>query len=289
MDVSPTLSLEPTYLTRERESESDLAVWETESPAVAAYIQPVAAGARIYTVLADQSAPTRYDYELDVPEGTTLRENALGFMILDPNGNSLGQLHSPWARDSSGRELRTGYEWEDGTLTQVVDLSSPGIDYPVLMDPAWSYTHTKNITNRTPSEIRSKLLSCFNCYFPVEGAPDKFPSFKLYLPLVVRLFVASPVTWDFSCYMDTHHYETQGNLSWFGYRFLASSTHVDGQGSSIAFDFNPHWTTTDPTIRTQLVVSAYIVNDDPVGLGQPAYTIAATSTWNGFAANLDFS
>lgn len=82
--------------------------------------------------------------------------------------------------------------------------------------------------------------------------------------------------------------EWDGPRSYFGYYFTASSTHVDGAGSSISFDFNPVLVS-GSSYRTQLVVNGYIMNTDPLGTGQPAYTFAASATWNNFAYNLDFT
>lgn len=281
--VSPSISIEPLYIEDQVSADSNISVWATDSPNVAAYIQPLDTGVRVYTAISESSAPSSYDYKLDVPEGTTLRENGLGYMIIGPEGGSLGQLLAPWAKDSNGKELPTSFKWNEGVLTQDVDLSDPSISYPVLMDPAWSYTYTHGIESRTPSEIRSLLMDCFNCYFPVAGASQQFPSYKQFLPLTV-------VAWNFNCTMDTTYFETSGNKSWFGYRFLATKDHVDGLGSSIGFDFNPKWTVAAPNvIRTQMVVSAYIVNDNPTGVGRPLYQAGASANWAGFAANLDFS
>lgn len=178
--------------------------------------------------------------------------------------------------------------WNDGVLTQTVDLDTPDIEFPVLMDPAWSYTHSTDVINHSPTQIRNKLKGCFNCFFPVEGAPSAYPKFNTYLPLKVRPFVGSPIWWDFSCWFDVEGYEVFDGLPYFSYRFRASSTHVDGAGSSIAFDFNPIVKPGDSKVRTVLVVSGYVVNSDPIGTGQPAYTFAASATWNQFAYNLEY-
>lgn len=287
--ASPPLGVTPSYVTTQRSQASGITVWETASPAVAAYIQPLSMGARILTAIADRSAPTTYEYELAVPAGTALRQNSLGYMIIGPTGESLGQLLAPWALDSAGRKLPTHYEWNDGILIQHVDLQHADITFPVLIDPAWTYTHSVRLPRKTVPEVRANLIDCFSCYFPVEGAPAAFPNPDQYLPLVVRPWIGSPIVWDFSCYFNYSYYENYGGGdAYFGWSFRASSTHVDGLGSGIGFDFVPYWPIDNPSWkRAQLVVSAYIVNDDPVGLGQPAYVMAATSTWNQFAFMLD--
>jgi len=236
------------------------------------------------TAIRDRTAPDSYEYVLDTPAGTTLRENGIGYQIIGPDGHSLGFIHEAWATDSNGKAVPTEYTFSNNVLTQHIDLSNKDIAFPVLADPAWSYSFTKPVVKRSPAQIYNLLHDCFNCFFPVEGAPAAWPSFKQYLPLKVRPFFGSPIWWDFSCYFQTYYFETLGSMSYFGYYFLASSTHVDGEGSSISFDFNP----INGGSSTELAVNAYIINDDPVGVGQPAYTIAAKVTWSQFADNLDF-
>ena len=287
MTPSPELTITPTYVTEKIDDSNGIGVWRTDSDQVAAYVQPIGSGVRVLTAVSSSDAPRSYSYDLDVPVGTSLRNNALGFLLIDPNGSALGQLLAPWAKDANGADVPTSYSFSGNTLTQEVELDDPGIAYPVLVDPAWTYVHTRDIGNKTPSQVRSKLLNCFNCYFPVEGAPRNFPSPDQSLPLIVRPFVGSPVWWNFHCYFGYSYFDVDGNKSWFGYDFRAAADHVDGEGSTISFDFNPRWSTNYPSyIFTQLVVSGYIMNDDPVGVGQPAYLLAATTTWNQFAYNL---
>lgn len=287
LKASPDLSITPTYVKEKVDESNGISVWRTDSEQVAAYVQPIRSGVRVLTAIAGSDAPRSYDYDLGVPAGTHLRQNALGFLLIALDGSALGQLLSPWAKDANGVDVPTSYLFSDGTLTQVVDLDSPNIAYPVLMDPAWTYVHTAHIGNKTPAQVRSKLINCFNCIFPVEGAPQNFPSADQSLPLIVRPFIGSPVYWNFHCYFGSSYYAVDGNKSWFGYYFRAAADHVDGAGSTISFDFNPRWSPNAPSyIYTELVVSAYIMNTDPVGVGQPAYTLAATTTWNQFAYNL---
>lgn len=82
MQVSPQLSIVPEYVTEQVGEQSQLFIWETKDPSVAAYIQPTITGTRIFTAISDRNAPVSYDYRLDVPEGSTLRENSLGYQLL---------------------------------------------------------------------------------------------------------------------------------------------------------------------------------------------------------------
>lgn len=288
LTATPEVRITPAYVDKKVDDANGMSVWSTESDKVAAYVQPISNGVRVLTAIASADAPRSYDYKLDIPAGSSLNENKLGFLVVGPQGEALGQLLAPWAKDANGKDLPTAYSLSGDTLTQTVNLDAQDIAYPVLADPAWTYVHHALIPSKNPSQIRSKLLNCFNCYFPVEGAPRNFPSEGQSLPLLVRVSDLSPWPWNFHCIMGTTHYYVDGNKSWFGYYFQAASDHVDGAGSTISFDFNPYWTTSNPTtIQTDLVVSGWIMNTDPIGLGQPAYVLAASATWNRFAINLD--
>lgn len=286
--ISPDLSFTASYFDAQRGQIGEISVWATDSPSVAAYVQPLSAGVRVMTAIADDSAPTRYGYDLDVPAGSYLRQNDLGNTLWAPDGTFLGQLHTPWARDAAGLELPTHYEWNEGTLTQVVDLDAAGITFPVLVDPAWTYGYMYDIALKSVSQTRSMLHTCFNCYFPVEGAPASFPTTSEYLPLIVRPWAGSPIQWDFSCYFNLEQVTVHSGYTYFNFSFQASTTHVDGDGSWISFDFSPRDPSQPPAYAgTRLVVNAYIVNDDPVGLGRPAYEFAASQNWGVFANNIE--
>ena len=226
-----------------------------------------------------------------MPEGTTAKTGIDGGLSrLNNEGRSVGSIRAPWARDANGLDLPTTYEWSDGSLTQHIDLSDPRIAFPVIADPAWDYTVGWLIETKTVSQVRNLLYSCFNCYFPVAGAPASFPAYNEFLPLEVGP-IPGVLGWNFNCYMDTTYYDNQGNgWAWFGYRFRAAAGHVDGLGSTIDFSFNPAWNQSNPNNRfTELVVYAWIMNDNPMGIGQSAYIAGAWYNWGAFAGALRYA
>ncbi len=239
------------------------------------------------TVLGDANSPSSFDYALDVPEGTSSQTSRDGSLSLyDQEGRSLGQVGAAWARDANGMSLPTHYEWADGILTQHVDLTSPEIVFPVVADPAWSYSVGWMIETRTVQQVRAKLYSCFNCYFPVAGAPHNFPVYNQFLPLEVGP-IPGTFAMNFNCYFDWVDYWQYDGDAWFEYEFSAAPGHIDGLGSIIVFQFHPAWSASNPSNRyTELTVNATIMNDNPGGLGRPAYTAGAWYTWGAFAGNL---
>lgn len=256
-------------------------VWSTHDDSAATYVQPLEGGVRVLTAIADADAPTAYSYAIDAPAGSELRPSAVGYILYSPNGQVLGSLHDAWARDSNGQAVPTRYEWVGGVLTQHVDLSDPSIAYPVLADPAWTYGVAYAIETRTVSQIRSQLLNCFNCDFPVAGAPANFPSMGQFLPLTVGL-------WNFNCTMQSVYYDNNGGgMAWFGWYFSAAASHVDGLGSTISFDFSPAWKPEAPSnVFAGMAVNAWIMNSNPAGVPREYYIAGAVLNWATFASNL---
>src|SRR6218665_172358 len=76
---------------------------------------------------------------------------------LEHGGDVLGTVFKPWAVDAAGNSVPTSYSWDNGALTQHVDLSVPGIEFPVVADPAWGYTYYYGL-NKVVSCCRSRSV-----------------------------------------------------------------------------------------------------------------------------------
>lgn len=90
---------------------------------------------QILTVIDNADAPTRYDYDLSVPDGgaMTIREDGV-VIITDQEGGFVGTVAPAWAKDAAGDPVATRYEVDGNTLTQVVQHAE-GTQYPVVADP----------------------------------------------------------------------------------------------------------------------------------------------------------
>lgn len=90
---------------------------------------------QILTVIEGIEAPTRYEYDISIPEdgSMTFLENGV-VLILDSNGGFLGGVAPAWAKDATGKELPTWYEIDGNTLTQIIDHTA-ATEYPVVADP----------------------------------------------------------------------------------------------------------------------------------------------------------
>ncbi|QBE49026.1 hypothetical protein [Leucobacter triazinivorans] len=93
-------------------------------------------GVQINTIIEGPGAPTRYDYELAIPDGATITQNDDGsILISDKDGYALSSIDPAWAKDANGASIETWYEVKGTTLTQVVAHSS-GDAYPIVADPS---------------------------------------------------------------------------------------------------------------------------------------------------------
>lgn len=91
---------------------------------------------QIATIIENATAPTRYAYQLGLPAGSTASlQNDGGVLLLDADGTYLGGVAPAWATDASGAKIRTHYELDGTTLTQVVDHKATSVAYPVVADP----------------------------------------------------------------------------------------------------------------------------------------------------------
>jgi len=243
-------------------SDDGVVALNTEDPNSEAYIQPVEGGYRVISATLNADGPSTFDYTLDVPSDAQLHEDG-SLLFIEAGAQTFAVLEIPWAKDGNGVDVPTWYSLSQGVLTQHLDLSRVD-SYPVLADPAWTYSY-KFPTNKTSTRVEQLLRSCFNCYFPVAGAPRAFPTQGQLLPLTVGGIG------NFECRMGGTA-KVAGSL--FQYSFLATRNHIDGEGSTITFSFRSD---------QYLWVSASVMNQL---LNNSLYRGGAIQTWSNFANKL---
>ncbi|WP_138316559.1 hypothetical protein [Rhodoluna limnophila] len=233
------------------------------------------------------------NYEISLPKNTYLLELVTGeYQILDPLGEYFGTLSKPWAIDANGVRYESRFDMKNGTLTQINQIPQSAAA-PILTDPSWSYQmdfsqHIESdgstgipptiyYSKRSPLYVTSLLKKCFNCYFPVSGAPPTYP----YVGQVMPLYVLNPVLFGLVTYNMKVKVTRTFNYGW---EFAAMSGHVDGIGSTIKFLWYP-----DAYERLHLKVSAYIVEENPIDMpftslefDQNLYRNEARATWQSF-------
>ena len=93
---------------------------------------------QINTVIANPTAPTRYGYELTIPDGGQIVPAGEAFFVVNADGEPVTVINPPWAKDARGAQIPTRYELSGTTLTQVVDLSAVSA-FPVVADPQFAW------------------------------------------------------------------------------------------------------------------------------------------------------
>lgn len=102
---------------------------------------PTNDGVQVLTTIANSDAPTRYDYNVSVPEGGSVEKLDEGYaQIIDSTGKTAFYISLPWAKDANGSAVPTHFEVEGTKLIQVVDHDSKSFKYPVVADPRFYYS-----------------------------------------------------------------------------------------------------------------------------------------------------
>lgn len=92
---------------------------------------------QIVTVIAEEDAPERYEYQLELSQGVHLELLPDGRAVVVDSADEIvvGLFEKPWARDAEGADVPTYFTVEGSTLVQTVEHA--GASYPVLADPIW--------------------------------------------------------------------------------------------------------------------------------------------------------
>ncbi len=259
--------------------------FEADSGDTTGAVARTSSGFSIYTVISTRNAPESYSYKLNLPDGVETAEYQGGYSLDDYKDFS-AVISAPWAIDANGKSVDTWYSLQNDVLTQHLDLSARDIAFPVVADPNWSYSLRYYFENISTTQAWRKVHSCFNCYFPVFGAPRAFPDLNDTIPLFIDIPVPFPLSYlgghfNMECLMGA----TEAHNGLYGWYFWATKNHIDGVGSSIRFRFMN--TSKGPA----LVVDAQIKNDfyqNALGITNNAYAVAAQANWNEFGWRLDW-
>lgn len=229
-------------------------------------IQELMSGFKVVRVI-DSPTSLEQAYELNLSGDTALEHVIGGYLVSDATGVR-GFLAEPWAIDSSGVAQPTLFELDGNTLRQKTEPADAAT-YPIVADPNWMYSYTYP-TRTSPNTNWIKLHNCFNCYFPIGGAPALWPEPNQLLPLITY-------GQNMECRMGTVIISGLQDYSWM---FRATANHVDGYGSYIYFFLR--YVSGVPS----LIVTASIVNDPAIG--KEWMRTLASAQWQTFATNLGY-
>ena len=114
-------------------------------------VESVDGGFRQVINIKDATAPSFYDFPVELGVGETLSVNDDGSaFIKKTDGSTKLGVAKPWAIDANKKELKTWYTVENGNiLRQNIELK--GAVFPVVADPAWC----GNSIDKTEWENRS--------------------------------------------------------------------------------------------------------------------------------------
>lgn len=98
-------------------------------------VEPTEGGFRALIHIQDSSAPTAFDFPVDVPEGGRLElSDSGGALVLSATNEIVVAVDVPWAKDADGNLVETHFTVEGNRLTQLVSHGDH-VAYPVVADP----------------------------------------------------------------------------------------------------------------------------------------------------------
>ena len=99
-------------------------------------------GIEQFLLLADDSAPERFAFELVASEGVGEPRLTEGAVRFDGEQGGGLEISAPWLVDATGRESREAVRWvleeEQGARRLVLELDDAGLEYPIAIDPVFS-------------------------------------------------------------------------------------------------------------------------------------------------------
>lgn len=235
---------------------------------VIATVEPHENGFDLVTEASGQDILSSYPVDLDVPESASMSVENDAVYIEDEEGVYAVFQH-PVAVDGNGETVDAWYEWEGSTLVQRIDASAIG-GGGVTLQSGWSYT-VNHWYGKTPLEAENLVRNtCFNCYFPVDGAPAAFPSVGQVLPLTVSVLGQ---TINFEVATTAFTSTTLRPDQNFYFQLTSTANHYYGAGYEINFSFRHN---------QDLVVYADVPLTGLLTRGQ------ANEMWRQFAENVRF-
>jgi hypothetical protein len=195
--------------------------------------------------------------------GVSITQNGQGLMAM----SSSGQVYAYGISYRGNGDPGIADDPVDAKYQSLGGSTSLEYSYNFLLDTIGYLPIPPN-----PDLAFKELEKCFNCTFPVQGAPAQFPAEGQYVPLNVCHFI--PLV-NHLCQAPVTVYSNGRTFM----RFTAQPGHFDGKGATITFTFydgggGELW----------MNVTAYVINPSaPESVTRPG----AHLMWLNFAANLD--
>lgn len=139
---------------------NSVVVYEDTAADVDTVVQAHVGAVGVLTVLNSAAAPTRYDFDLQVPDGGQVTADGAGFVITDASRTPVAAIAAPWASDADGQPVPVSYSLSGLRLTMTV-APSVSAAYPIVADP-WvcSWDFCGYIFTRTQTQaLKAGLLA----------------------------------------------------------------------------------------------------------------------------------
>ncbi|WFR67507.1 hypothetical protein P9139_02870 [Curtobacterium flaccumfaciens] len=130
----------------------------TKDADVARYISDAGTGARILTAYAAPQDSYESRTTFSFVEGEHVAPRPGGGYYFKVGDDIVGALDPAWALDANGASLETTYRWDGSTLIQDVQVPADAT-FPVVADPAWSYTWTAVVKRVPPRTCTSECTT----------------------------------------------------------------------------------------------------------------------------------
>lgn len=126
LDLTPGVIADSTYV-----------AFHDKNANAAVTAEIVEGGVRLHSVTGSKSSPHSFDYDIELPPGTTWEQyEDYSIVFTDSNGELLSAIAPPWALDAAGQSIPTTFEFDGATLTQhILPDESQSVAYPVVADP----------------------------------------------------------------------------------------------------------------------------------------------------------
>jgi len=198
-------------------------IWSADGRSIVK-VNPHASGVEFATAVEPDKGAAELRFDLNAPKDVRLEPGFEGQLLIVDDLNTYGAVDVVTATDSAGASLPSEVKVKGGVLTQSIDAAdaAPGA---VAASMKLAYTFQYH-TDKSFSKSRSLLKKCFNCYFPVKGAPKKFPKKGQVLPLRYGAM-------NMKCKMRSETFTS----TYFSFGFTALKGHAYGKGSTIGFTF----------------------------------------------------
>ena len=161
-------------------------------------VSPIAGGVELFNVLYSEESPETLRYDLELPEGATLRSTSTGGAEIVRDGKVIALVPFPTAVDAQGTNVPVEIKVEGTSLALHVSHRDEDYAFPILVDPilenwgtAWYFgTNLKAIdywkydTNDWPEEYFLKARKCIsadlcspsNAGLFITSMPDNLPA-----------------------------------------------------------------------------------------------------------------